>query len=284
MDIFVNDEKLEFTLEKEATLQEILNHIQEWAAKRELYLIDYELASHDEDGPFHSGNIKELYLKLGDRTDLIRYNLIEMQKYIERVLRFLGDKVKSNETLSEEEEAQLLEGKEWLGESLVSSHHLLTGKENNNDTFLKPLQDAKSIEEHVSAMTYIFDQLTMWFRQFTFNTLSEEDRQVYVQKFLSELPSVVKSLEEIAADFTVGKEVKGFQHLDKTLEFLSDGLLYLSSDKTWGEVLERLTEILTELVNALAGQDMVNAADIIDYDLREVIDEIMHLSKTESVD
>ena len=107
MDIFVNDEKLEFTLEKEATLQEILNHIQEWAAKRELYLIDYELASHDEDGPFHSGNIKELYLKLGDRTDLIRYNLIEMQKYIERVLRFLGDKVKSNETLSEEEEAQL---------------------------------------------------------------------------------------------------------------------------------------------------------------------------------
>ena len=103
-------------------------------------------------------------------------------------------------------------------------------------------------------MTYIFDQLTMWFRQFTFNTLSEEDRRVYVQKFLSELPSVVKSLEEIAADFTVGKEVKGFQHLDKTLEFLSDGLLYLSSDKTWGEVLERLTEILTELVNALGSQ------------------------------
>jgi hypothetical protein len=284
MDIFVNDEKLEFTLDKKASLQEILNHIQEWASKRELYLIDYELASLDEDGPFHSGNIKELHLKLGDRTDLIRYNLIEMQNYIERVLRFLGEKVKIGKVLSSEEEAQLLEGKEWLGESLVSSHHLLSGKENNNDSFLKPLTDAKSIEDHISALSYIFDRLNIWFKQFTFNTLSEKERQVYIQKFLLELPAVIKSLEEIAADFTVGKEVKGFQHLDKTLEFLSDGLLYLSSDKTWGEVLERLTEILNELVIALSSQDMVNAADIIDYDLREIIDEIMQLSKTESID
>lgn len=284
MDIYINNEKLEFTLEKETSLQDILKHIQDWAGQRELYLIDYNLDSIDENGPFHSGNIHRLDISLGDRTDLLKHNLIEMQRYVDRILKFLAEKLQKQAELSAEESAQLLEGKEWLSESLVASYGLLSGSSQLDEKVIHDLESSSSLQEHIICLSRVADLLSLWYRQFSYNILSEEEQQAFTKKFLAELPAVAKSLEEIASDFTVGKEVKGFQTLDSTLAFFSDGLLYLSNDPVWGEVIERLTDILRELVQALSDQDMVNAADIIDYDLREILDEIMHLTRSNSVD
>jgi len=116
MEILVNNEKLEFQLEEEKNLKEVIESLNDWLYKN-MKVIDEIIL----DGKVHTGEIQDLTahsvddtdkleLTVIDINDLVRSSLMETKNYLKEIHKFMDSK----DDFSDEDIKRILSGLHWL--------------------------------------------------------------------------------------------------------------------------------------------------------------------------
>ncbi|MDH5719110.1 MAG: hypothetical protein OEZ13_00675 [Spirochaetia bacterium] len=282
MEILINDQPLDFELKDIISLSEIIDHVSEWAGKNNYYILDYKVQTESKSLKPMSDEIDKIEIEVGDIKDLTLATVNELLEYLNRVGSFLAERLYKNIPFSLDEKEQLQEGVDCIEKAFIVliSPEPIEEKSKNMKAVVSDLANlAKDIDSDeglmkvLQNMTLIRYHLLDLSRQYRFKALSPEELEKGKQKFLSQLESVDGLLEKITSEFTIGKEAHAILALNDLMEGLFEGINVLYLTGTAIETSEKITVIFQDLMKAIEEKDMVTAADIIDFDLRDAIKE-----------
>ncbi|MCB1146918.1 MAG: hypothetical protein KDK38_08950 [Leptospiraceae bacterium] len=280
MKILINGEELQFTLEKENSLKEILDSVASWAETNALYIVDYTVESKEPPEKQNSQNIDVLDILLGTRDQLVVSQLTELDAYVNRMGAFLAERYSSGNDLTEAESVHLADGMQYIRESLAALEAHLPRAGEELEGALISLKNSNEPVQKISALAIIKNRTSLWLRQTEFALLSDEERKGKREEFFQYLDGVDTQLETVASEITMGKEQMALGRLTEILEQFSTGLAILGGDPGGSGIVNDLgdfVKLLGELAAALDSGDMVTAADIVDFDLRDGIEKLRAL-------
>ena len=223
-------------------------------------------------------------LKWVPNHDLLRLHLNDLSDYIDKVIVFL---IKNDNKIDGNDQIQTLkESFQWINESATAIEKNLSKKiERNSQKALQMLRECSVQKLNLSNRTFrieLLKNLTILKNYFlhlsklyTFSGLQKNDLKCLLDEFKEETKKVLDDLEEIATHLTVGNENQAILSIESLVTFLSDGLNILYLNECYAEEREKIMTILNELTNSLYAGNIVNSADLIDYDLREVLEVIV---------
>ena len=298
MQITVNKETLDFKLSEDITLAEVLTHIQSWADEKGLFILNYNVS--DQGGSVKvatnydmlSSEIDLLNVEVGTQTDLYRDHLTELNQYNDRRGFFLASKIQDGKTLNHDEEKTFIEGLEWIIESVsrvtkqlnlntdasLTDHLSILGQASNCELDFSNEKDQASFLDSLGS---IKNQALVWSKTCQYYGVKEDELQALLEELQKETLLVLESLEEIATDLTAGKESAALEKIETLGNFISDVLSLLHQTTEFEEEKFKLVQVLDELTSALSKGDLVTAADLVDYDVREILEKITFLTKHE---
>lgn len=276
MRIYVGDEPLQFELTETLPFSGIMQKLQVWAESQNLYIVDYRVAAKpgfESKDDLTSDEIDIINLQLGDQRELIESNLRELIDYTDRAGFHLAGVIQSGKTLTAQEEQDLATGGVFLAESLQTLQTYL--KPDNPESLgraLKELNSNPDLVEKINALALVQNQLKIWLRQTEFSRVSRDEAVERVARFREQVPGIQDELEKIAARFTQGREQEALQMLETVSQTLVDAvvLMRIADDKSQGAG-EKLVDLLGQLTAAIDSRDLVTAADIVDFDLRDLL-------------
>lgn len=279
MRIYIGDEALQFELTETLPFNQILQKLSAWAESQNLYIIDYRVAAKPEFAgkeDLNSDEIDVINLQIGDQAQLIESNLRELIDYTDRAGLHVARTIQEDKHLTEQEERDLKNGGAFIAESIETlSKHL---EPENAEALAKALNELNTnpdLIEKINALAQVQNQLKLWLRQLEFSRISKEEAAERINNFRAQTAELSDKLERIAAFFTQGKEQDALQLLDSVSQTLVDAviLLRIAEDpkKIGGE---RLIELLGKITAAVDSRDLVTAADIVDFDLRDLLKEL----------
>lgn len=279
MKIYVGEEELNFDLTETIPFPTILEKLTAWAELQKLYLIDYRVAAKPEFAnkqELNSDEIDVIHLEIGDQGDLVESNLRELIDYTDRAGLHLATVIQEGKVLSNRETADLKTGGVFITESISSiTRHL---KPENADGLTEAINNLNSnpdLIEKINGLAAIQNQLRLWLRQAEFSRISPDDAGEKVTAFRAQIPELDKELELIAARLTQGKEQEALHKLETVSQTLIDAiiLMRIARDEKV-EATQKLVGFLTALTQSIDRRDLVTAADIADFDLRDVLKEL----------
>jgi hypothetical protein len=279
MEIYVGDERLQFELTEELAFSAIMQKLQAWAESQNLYIIDYRIAAKpgfEKKEDLTSEEIDVINLRLGDKRDLIEANLRELIDYTDRAGFHLAGVIQSGRALSPQEEQDLNTGGVFLAESLQTLQTYL--KPDNHESLAQAVKELNSnpdLIEKINALALIQNQLKIWLRQTEFSRITPEEAAERVANFRARMPDMQAELERIAARLTQGREQEALQMLEHVSQTMVDAVVLMriaNDDKQ--RAGEQLVLLLGQLTAAIDSRDLVSAADIVDFDLRDLLKEM----------
>ncbi len=276
MKILINSENVDFSLEENLSLSAIVDEVADWAQSQNLYILDYRFSLQEgrhTERPCRD-DLAQVEFLIGDHRELILTHLNELQEFIDRAGMFLAEKARNEQDLSAQEEQQYREAVEFLRESITTLEKQTGGISEEFEAALISLESSAGIFEKLQALALIRNKVSLWVRQLRLDSLTEEDKNNLRRDFAQKITPLADQLEKIAGDFTAGKEAAALNALEPVVELLSDGLAVLLSAEKVPEAAEKLVALLSELTAALDAADLVTAADLIDFDLRECLAEL----------
>jgi hypothetical protein len=278
MKIFVNGDSLNFSLEESTSLDKILIHIQEWGAKEGLYILEYKIPDMIEDVDpqiLTSEMIDVLEITMVDQKGLIYEHVLELDRYIDKMGTHIASLIQNQQTESSPNWNELTEGFLWVKDSIKSL------AKNNKDIVLPDeLINLTAIDKHtnlgqlIDLLIKLRNTVSLWKQNMMLQDLSPEELSINEKSFRSDIPEALINLEKIAGDLTLGKEQLAYQELEVFLNWLGQGMTILSMIGYNKTELNKLSSLILEIHQSVEMADHVNLADILDYDLREVLEKI----------
>jgi hypothetical protein len=276
MEIYVGDERLQFELTETLPFSAIMQKLQAWAESQNLYIVDYRVAAKpgfENKEDLTSEEIAVINLQLGDQRELIESNLRELIDYTDRAGFHLAGVIQAGKTLSPQEEQDLTTGGVFLAESLQTLQTYL--KPDNHESLARAVRELNSnpdLIEKINSLALIQNQLKIWLRQTEFSRVTREEAVERIARFREQIPGLQEELEKIAARFTQGREQEALQLLETVSQTMVDAvvLMRIADDQSQGAG-ERLVGLLGQLTAAIDSRDLVTAADIVDFDLRDLL-------------
>jgi hypothetical protein len=276
MEIYVGDERLQFELTETLPFSAIMQKLQAWAESQNLYIVDYRVAAKpgfENKEDLTSEEIAVINLQLGDQRELIESNLRELIDYTDRAGFHLAGVIQAGKTLSPQEEQDLTTGGVFLAESLQTLQTYL--KPDNHESLAGAVRELNSnpdLIEKINALALIQNQLKIWLRQTEFSRVTREEAAERIARFREQIPVLQEELEKIAARFTQGREQEALQMLETVSQTMVDAvvLMRIADDQSQGAG-EKLVGLLGQLTAAIDSRDLVTAADIVDFDLRDLL-------------
>lgn len=276
MEIYVGDERLPFELTETLPFSAIMQKLQAWAESQNLYIVDYRVAAKpgfENKEDLTSEEIAVINLQLGDQRELIESNLRELIDYTDRAGFHLAGVIQAGKTLSPQEEQDLTTGGVFLAESLQTLQTYL--KPDNHESLARAVRELNSnpdLIEKINSLALIQNQLKIWLRQTEFSRVTREEAVERIARFREQIPGLQEELEKIAARFTQGREQEALQLLETVSQTMVDAvvLMRIADDQSQGAG-ERLVGLLGQLTAAIDSRDLVTAADIVDFDLRDLL-------------
>ncbi|MBX3721956.1 MAG: hypothetical protein KF713_08960 [Turneriella sp.] len=268
--------ELNFTLTETLTFPEILAKLTEWAESQKRFIIDYRVAAKAEfaeKDELNSDEIDVIHLQIGDQTDLVESNLRELIDYLDRVGLHLAKVIQEGKTLGEKDAADLKTGGVFITESLDAlSKHLKPESAEYMAKAVNALNTNPDLVEKINALGAVQNQLKLWLRQTEFSRVTPAEAMERVRNFREQIPALQADLEQIAARFTQGKEQEALGKLEMVSQILVDGviLMRIAGDVKRPET-DKLVSLLGDLTQAVDARDLVTAADIADFDLRDAL-------------
>jgi hypothetical protein len=276
MEIYVGDERLQFELTETLPFSAIMQKLQAWAESQNLYIVDYRVAAKpgfENKEDLTSEEIAVINLQLGDQRELIESNLRELIDYTDRAGFHLAGVIQAGKTLSPQEEQDLTTGGVFLAESLQTLQTYL--KPDNHESLARAVRELNSnpdLIEKINSLALIQNQLKIWLRQTEFSRVTREEAAERIARFREQIPGLQEELQKIAARFTQGREQEALQMLETVSQTMVDAvvLMRIADDQSQGAG-EKLVGLLGQLTAAIDSRDLVTAADIVDFDLRDLL-------------
>jgi len=279
VNILINGEALDFTLEKEKTAGEVLNHIEDWLNSSDLFISEIFI------------NQEEVYLH--QKQDWLNLALEKIKTMDITALNPLEQRIKDLEILHNYFSLYI----QALSEN---NEAILTGLSEEFDAIKESLPTALQLDP------YVFDkQLFNLMEQsgLLSGNFNEEFRNPLLQEWqntlqllkgrLSELVdpltegkrtaetliNMKESLEEIPLLFQQGQDKKALDLIIVLSELLSRifrifsrlGDKILLKDKL-KEYVDSMSEILRELSDAIQNQDTILMGDLVEYEILDRLD------------
>jgi len=287
MDIYVNNESLNFELSQVIPLKEVLNHVQEWAVKKDLYILDYKTPNTKVETTDYtlSSEISRLDIELGTQKELVFDNLVELNSYLDTMGSHLATLCQSSQ--SEIILSDKADGLMWICDSFISlqPYFLTDSVLDNEDELLKAVNYIKEIDKLkqisvtdtinlVAALGSLKLSTSQWIKSFEVAQIKQEDISIYVEKIKKECKNIGLSLDKIATNLTIGKQAEAILELEKIIEFLSDSVAIFSRLPNKKALCQKIIDVMSSLMLSLDNADLINAADIVDFDIKDLLAEI----------
>jgi len=246
MQLLINDHPVDFTIEKESTVKDVMSSVHSWASERSLIfsgaIVDGVLYQPDSapDTPIH--DIKNINCYVQSVGDVVIDSIKEGIAYCNRAEQYLKDK-ESIAQLTDNEFTQLHYGIEWIISVLQSVLHML-GLEREDVRFkdmtvqqyidsIKSLQNMISENRNNSDINKIhelFHDVTTLFRVLLCSDalkhliIQSVDSPDVLFKTLLDLKSMVSkqvdNLEAIAGLYQKGKDNEALEIIHTLVDFL----------------------------------------------------------------
>lgn len=279
MRIYIGEELLNFELNETLPFAQILAKLTAWAESQKRFIIDYRVAAKPEfaeKNDLNSDEIDVIHLQIGDQTDLLESNLRELIDYADRVGMHLAKVIQEGKSLDTKETTDLKAGGVFVAELLGTLTNYL--KPENAEALtnaLNALNTNPDLIEKINGLAIIQNQLKLWLRQTEFSRVTPAEAAERVGEFRARATEISAELEQIAARFTQGKEQEALQRLETVSQALVDAaiLLRIANDAK-KDMAEKLVALLGDLTKAVDSRDLVTAADIVDFDLRDLLKEL----------
>lgn len=279
MRIYIGEEPLQFELTETLAFPQILAKLTDWAESQRMFIIDYRVAAKPEFAEkedLNSDEIDVINLQIGDQTDLLESNLRELIDYTDRVGMHLAKVIQEGKNLDGKEATDLKAGGVFVAELLGTlTNYLKPENAESLTNALNALNTNPDLIEKVNGLASIQNQLKLWLRQTEFSRVTPAEAADKVAEFRNRIAEFSGELEQIAARFTQGKEQEALQKLETVSQTLVDAaiLMRIANDAK-KDMAEKLVTLLGDLTKAVDSRDLVTAADIVDFDLRDLLKEL----------
>ena len=250
MQVLINNQQVDYELENEKKLSDVVESVMRWTAERGLIfmeaIVDNSLYVVEEIPDLDVQDVEVLNCLVESRSDMVFSTAGEGVAYCERVLSYI-DEIPDGEEITAENLQEVMEGVNWLTEVFYSVAHLL---EINPEGFRfkdKPVlqfidelrktaieidqrPESVSPQEFIVSKKNIFEDARDVFRMIL---VSDEMKTLIIQSIDSpdvlmtslqqiktELPEMINRIEEIAIAFQTGKDEEAGEKLNEFIEFV----------------------------------------------------------------
>jgi len=279
MRIYIDDEPLDFELQETLAFSDIMAKLTAWAESQKLYIIDYRIAAKPEFAAkedLNSDEIDVINLQLGDQTDLVESNLRELIEYTDRVGMHVAKVIQAGNTLNTQEAADLKTGGVFIAESIETlSKYLAAENAVQLTNAIAVFNTQNDLIEKINALAIIQNQLKLWLRHTEFSRVTKEEAAERLVEFRARQDNLQQELEKIAAKLTQGKEQEALQILESVSQIIVDAVVLMRiAEDAKIATGQKFVELLGQLTAAIDARDLVTAADIVDFDLRDLLKEV----------
>jgi hypothetical protein len=304
MEIFVNNHKLDVNLETEKTIGDIVKGVNHWVEANHKYVVscfvdgvDYDLEKMEE---VDFVKIQRIDFIIGEELDVLVSGLEELDRYVDTI----GSTLIGRDSLTEKESNDLSEGIIWVDSIITSAKKLLKlnldsirpmGKGKNVQEILEHLHKTVSHLESVEAIDVFLEDLRdlklfiLDLRNRTAILDLDNDKLLEIVKQYSEnLDSIKNEFVKINEGFQSGKDQIASSILTESIGKMNTLLTALISLRNSYPKLElekivvgesdlasynqSLNECLSQIAMGLERNDLVEAGDLIEYELPELLD------------
>jgi hypothetical protein len=309
MNIYVNDEKLNSSLAGERNLGEVYSAVSKWIESQGHYIVHFlvdgvESASIDTLHSISLDTIQRLDFYSGSELELLSQSIVELDRYIELV----GNTVFGRDSLTEKESKDIVEGTAWINEVLHSAKHLL--KLDYSD--IKPLKVGDTVETVLSSLTNLSQQMDTitsiesyldklrTLKVFIIDlsnrlsalTIDPATLKELVTTYSHNMDSLKNEFIKVNEAYQSGKDYLANELLNRStgrLHILISGLISLKSknqlsvlgesETEFDAVTEKLNSVMGDVVASLENGDVVQAGDLLEYELPSVLDSFVPFLK-----
>lgn len=308
MKIYINDQVVENTLEKEKNLGEIFDGISKWIESQGKYLINY-LVDGKEYNQSQLNNIEidkaeRFDFYIGEEIDLLKSTLQEMDKYVDNI----GNTIVGRDSLTEKETINLKDGMNWIQSVLDSAENILrvelkkivpssnAGKDVKEivkglSERINSLETMTSIEEFLNDLRelklFIMDLINkITSLDMDMDTIKNvigtyaESMEVLKQEFIR-VNENYQSGKDFAANELLNHSISRLHVLLGAFIALENKQPNLGIDKitidglAFKEVTNSLNEALSNVAQSMENNDIVQAGDILEYELPEILEQLV---------
>ncbi len=248
MEIQINGHPVEFTLEKEKNVKEVVNAVSQWARERELIISEVQLGdeifSMDDVPERAIENVQIMNCIIQSKADLVADSIYEATEYCGRVIEYIDGGEKGTPP-SNGDLGKIASGLDWLlevskktmallGISIKSAKHRDKSAEQLFESVGKM---SKAIESGETDRAVILDELKNIladFRDFLrIVLLSDEVRRAIITsidspdtvagmlaQILNDIPYQKQNLENSAASYQAGRDPEGSAGVEKFIDFI----------------------------------------------------------------
>lgn len=275
MKLLLNGKEVSFQMEKPLSLNELIEEVQENIAGDNLYVIDYVLeAKTGKEAPLSSDDIESIDFEIGSQDELMLSAVEELDAYLDRAGLYLADHIQSDKGFSPQEEEEFRDGVNYISGVIESLQNDRDRRTEQLDQAMIVLAKSADLRERIGALAVIKNQVAVWKNLMAVANLDDEQQDKARSSFLDRVDSLNDELEKMATWLTQGKEVETYDGLAHFIDEITHGVALFSMMEEKQEVVRRLINFLEELTSALDSRDLVTAADILDFDLRDTLEEL----------
>ena len=250
MNIYVNDQKLDASLNEEKTLRDVYDAVDQWSRNQNHYIMNL-LVDNQEVAPSRLDDmeletVERLDFTVADHDHFIVEAAHELDRYLDQVGSFLFQK----EYLSESQMKDLMEGYEWIDQAVHSLAGLLNLDLENLVVPLPEGQVSAPIAHTMNALKISLESLassveqgkeqteeletvllhmrpikSMSMRlalQLAAQSAGMEELGEALEKFESRLPEFKQEIISINESFQSGREGEALENLDAVIQKFGD--------------------------------------------------------------
>lgn len=304
MEIFVNDHKLDVNLENEKTLEDVFRGVSKWVENNGKYIVSCFTDGKDfavqDMGGLGFDSIDRMDFIIGEEIDILISGLEELDRYVDNI----GNTLIGRDSLTETECRDLSEGINWIDSIITSAKKLLRlkleeirpmGKGKNVEEILESLHEKANSLDSLPGMEAFLEDLRdlklfiLDLRNRTAILDMDTDKLTeIIQEYSDNMDSIKEEFISINEKFQSGKDAQASELLTDSIGKMNTLLTALISLKTTfpGMNLEKIkvgeedlsefnknfNEVLVEIANALESNDIVQAGDILEYEIPDYLD------------
>ncbi|MBE7413136.1 MAG: hypothetical protein L6Q54_12105 [Leptospiraceae bacterium] len=311
MKIFVNNEPLNGALDNEKNLGEIFDAMNKWIESQGKFLMNFLVDGKELDksemNSIEISSAERFDFYIGEEMDMLRSSLLEFDNYIDKI----GNTIFGRDSLTEKESADLVEGIGWMLSIMNSAKILLK----LDLTRIKPMGKGKNVQEILDFMEMNSSKLDSFssiedylenLRDLKLFLMDLTGRVSAIDLTTDALVDIVHTYSEnmdtlknefikVNENFQSGKDLIASELLSHSitrLNVLLTGLISLKqknpefdldnikiNDQLFSEVNNQLNDSLARTALALEANDIVQAGDILEYELPEILESLVPFLK-----